>query len=107
MTYKNERRHNDRIDTTAFIVYFPFSSFPTDKCEAEVINSNADGMCFQSQRPLKPGQGICIRKKQVVNAETRLTDVSVIRDLSIATVQWCEKKEDLSQIRYCIGVKYL
>jgi hypothetical protein len=100
MPANQEKRFNRRTGTTAPIIYFPFSSHSSRKCEGTVLNSNERGLCFQSQRPLKPGQCICIHTTRFVKGTCGL------RNLSLAQVRWCEQNEERGWVNYNIGVSY-
>lgn len=107
MTYENERRHSTRHDIKASIIYFLFTSLPTDNYDAKVINSSNYGICFQSRWPLKPRQCVCIRKKHDAEDDIGLSCEGGIKELSLAEILWCKEYEDRSKTQYNIGVKYL
>jgi hypothetical protein len=107
MANAQEKRNSTRGVVKASAVYFPFTSLSFYSCDATVLNSSKDGLYLESRYPLKPGQCICIRTKQVFEGTAPADDPGGLKPLTLAQVRWCEPKDDELYAGYGIGVKYV
>jgi len=97
-----DRRRDDRQAVQAVVSFFPFSTQQTYHCDATVLNAGKNGLYFESPYPLKEGQYICIRTKEVLPHGASAD----IRTLTLAQVRWCSDTIRSQGLRYGIGVKY-
>ena len=101
-TAASDKRRDDRLAIQAVISYFPFSSQQTFQSDATALNAGQNGLYFESPYPLKKGQYICIRTREVVSDAISTN----IRTLTLAQVRWCTETEGSSRFRYGVGVQY-
>ncbi|MEJ2640446.1 MAG: hypothetical protein P8010_12800 [Desulfosarcinaceae bacterium] len=101
MSDHTDMRLNQRAGVTADISVSHFSSAPTSKCRATVLNWSDCGLCFKAPRPLNPGQCIYIRTTQAGEKGVGL------RSASLAEVRWCDQNPDPCKVEYIIGASYL
>lgn len=68
---------------------------------ADVKNFSSDGMCFESEAPVKPGTQIVIKLDRPLFAANRKNYISIIK--------WCKllDNDDSTISGYAIGVKFI
>jgi len=100
-----DQRVDPRFPIKAAITYFPFSSQRSFHGEGIVLNCSRFGLYFETSRPLKIGQYLCIRIQQIF--EDRTTGESGhLKTLTLAQVRWCEERGAESESSFGVGVKY-
>lgn len=98
----SDKRSDPRAAIQAVVTFFPFSSQQTFHCDATALNAGQNGLYFESPFPLKEGQYICIRTREVLPD----ADSAKIRTLTLAQVRWCAETGRSQGFRYGVGVKY-
>ncbi|MGB8333826.1 MAG: hypothetical protein WCE56_04985 [Desulfobacterales bacterium] len=103
-----ENRSDRRYETNAAMTYFCFSSKKTPAFAATAYNCSERGLCFQTLRPLKPGQYVCIRTgpapKEFILGGRK---VAMMKSFSLAEVRWCRESDSPKIAGYRVGIKYL
>jgi hypothetical protein len=103
-----EKRLDKRYETNTSMTWFRFSSDKTPHHAATACNCSQGGLCFQSPRPLKPGQTLCI---YIEAARNRCFPIDsgqlMLKSFSLVEVRWCRKQDSAGAADYNVGVQYL
>lgn len=100
-----DQRTDARLPIQAAITYFPFSSQRSFHCSATALNYSRFGLYFESPHPLKIGQYICIRVRQIFE-ESDSAEIAHLKTLTLAQVRWCVELGKPFEPRFGTGVKY-
>lgn len=73
---------------------------------AETLNHCADGVCFQSRAPFRPGSAVMIRIVEWDLRDTPPERYSGLKGVALAEVKWCRPAPDEGDGVYNVGVCY-
>lgn len=102
MSATAEKRKDPRTPIQAVISYFPFSTQQNVHCDGTALNAGQNGLYFETPHPLKNGQYICIRIKEVLSDAVSAN----LRTLTLAQVRWCTAAGSSNSTCYGAGVQY-
>ncbi len=107
LTHKKEstdRRRHARIRCKAVIAW---SYFNQDAYfNARLINFSKNGVCFETERELKPGVSIFLNMKNISSDMIEAGDHQRPRSISLGEVQWCIDLSEKDQSCYGVGVRF-
>jgi hypothetical protein len=104
----SEKRSAQRYGTSVQMCYRLFSSEKLPFHEGIANNCSSDGLCFQSQHAMVPGQYIHVRTGDVDSGATPYARrPAVLKSVCLAEVRWCRRDGPEAEGSFSVGVKYL
>jgi hypothetical protein len=101
----DDNRQSRRFESAATLTYFPFTSRKVSSITVQVQNCSPDGLSFQSPKPLKPGQTICLHTRPVPEQALLQGEAgALLKSFALAEVRWCVAGVGEG---YSVGVKYV
>ena len=74
--------------------------------QAHTLNIGTGGMCFKSDRFLKPGATICLRLIKTHPNDASIGFCEGLHIVALAEVKWCRESKGAGAFPYGVGVKY-
>jgi hypothetical protein len=102
-----DNRRDTRLETSASLTYYPFSSRKEPSRVARILNCSPGGISFLASRTLKPRQTICLHTQPISEPRAATHRAgAMLKSFSLGEVRWCIKAAG-GEEGYRIGVRYL
>ena len=103
-----EYSENRKIERHPYEGAIIFSYFNLQKYfSGKSRNYSKEGICIQSNIPIKPGSSIYFRWQQDRGGDSKHTKFHEgFRTVGIADVKWCKEITSSTRIQFLIGAKY-
>lgn len=106
MLVRREKRTDERIVSTAPIIFSSFSTRFWREYPSMTRNHSKHGMCFEANSAMTPGTYLFIRVERYSRAGEGKNQDAGLRTSTLAEVKWCRKLSDEPKSTYCVGVRY-